>query len=258
MKRFGSRCSAGTVLTATGLFLFLAPLATPSEELSARRIQSLVFNQRVIREVFEFRGRENVDTGFSVEECLLLRLPAGNRIYLLKGGLARTFFLPQANYDLEIRFVGFSRQGIPIARAAGTSALVRQEDQPYEGDIRETDARVKEIKAALARGQTAPAELRLRYSGTRGDYLAFYDMDGEEIYYRYREDRFDREAEERIADLIAGQAYLVAGDFLGLLLKNKLVPPGNASFRTDIMDADSIPAYEYRSARPLRIDQILF
>lgn len=250
--------AALTVAFCAATVFVAVPGGANAETLSARKIRSLMFNGRVIRKEFEYRGRENVDTGRSVEECLVFRTTAGNRVYLLEGGLAKRFFLLNGNYTLDLRFVGYSRRGIPLARAAGRSALVRQEDNPYEGDIRESDPRVEEIRQSLLRGRPAPAELRLRFSGKRGDYLSFYDIDGEEIYYKYREDRFDREAEERVNNLIPGQAYLVTGAFLGLLLKNKLVLRGSQNFRKDLKNTDSIPAYEYKKAIPLRLDQILY
>ena len=254
------RFSSG-ILVTTLCLLTLTPFGSTGArevELDARRIRSLAFNGRVIRKQFEYFGRENVDTGFSVEECLVFRTSNGDRIFMLQGGLAKRFFLLHGNYTLELRFIGHSRRGVPLARAAGRSALVRQEANPYEGDIRESDLRVKELKANLLRGRAAPNEIRLRYSGKRGDYLAFYDIDGEEVYYRYREDRFDRLAERRVRDLIPGQAYVVTGAFLGVLLKNKLVLRGAGSFRRDLSDDDSIPAYQYEKAVPLRLEQILF
>lgn len=258
---FRVRFGGGVWLAVLALALVLpapSPRTVAAEELSSRKIRSLIFNRRMIRKEYEFRGRETVDTGRSVEECLVFRSTAGNRIYLLESGLAKRFFLPNGNYTLELRFVGYSRHGIPLARAAGRSALVRQNETPYEGDITEKDLRVKELREQLLRGRAAPNEIRLRYSGKRGDYLSFYDIDGEEIYYKYRDDRFDRRAEERVANLIPGQAYTVSGAFLGLLLKNRLVLRGNRSFRDDLQNADSIPAYEYKTATPLRLDQILY
>ncbi|MCB1327318.1 MAG: hypothetical protein KDK35_18925, partial [Leptospiraceae bacterium] len=85
------------------------------------------------------------------------------------------------------------------------------------GDLEESDLRLSGLTASLQEGATPPGELRLRYSGPRGDYLAFYDLDGHEGYFRYREDRFDRRSERKLRELIPGQAYLVRGSLTGLL-----------------------------------------
>ena len=108
---------------------------------------------------------------------------------------------------------GASGDGILRAQSFAQSPAPEPAQSPerYTGDIRQSDPRAAEILAALREGTQPPTELRLRYSGTRGDYLAFYDIEGRDIMYRYREDRFDRRAEKRIQDLIAGQAYRVSG-----------------------------------------------
>jgi hypothetical protein len=128
----------------------------------------------------------------------------------------------------------------------------------YSGDIRETDPRVQDVRAAIVAGQAPPADLRLRYSGTRDDYLAFYDLEGREVYYRYREDRFDRRAEKITRDLIAGQAYRVTGRFTGVIRDGIFVGNRSPEFAAAVAGPDSILAYEYAAAEALRLEQVLF
>ncbi len=140
------------------------------------------------------------------------------------------------------------------------AAQSASEPQPYSGsDIRETDPRVKEIRERYLAQNTAPPETwRLRYSGKRGDYLAFYDLEGRQVFYRYREDRFDRRAEKRVSDLIEGQAYNVRGKFTGLVLDGIFTSVGDEKFNEYFGNASSIPAYDYIDAAPLRFEQILY
>lgn len=152
---------------------------------------------------------------------------------------------------------------LAIASALAGSAVLRARDsgqapEPYTGDIRQRDPRAAELLAALRAGTPPPAELRLRYSGTRGDYLAFYDIEGRDIMYRYREDRFDRRAEKRIEDLIAGQAYRVSGRFTGVLVDGVFYAEDSERYRDARNDAKALLAYEYQQAVSLRLEQILY
>ena len=141
----------------------------------------------------------------------------------------------------------------------GLSILGAQSsEQRYTGDIRETDPRVREIVAGMRSGGAAPEEIRLRYGGKRGDYLAFYDLEGRYVYFRYREDRFDRRAEKKIVDLIEGQAYRVRGNFRGLVLDGVFFSGDAPTYQDALKQSDCILAYDYDRAYPLRLDQILY
>lgn len=130
----------------------------------------------------------------------------------------------------------------------------------YRGDIRESDIRVSEIFESIRKqpGEVPPEELRLRYSGPRGDYIAFYDLEGRDIYFRYREDRFDRRAEKKIQTLISGEAYRVKGEFQGVVLDGVFFEAGTAEYREAIQEKGGVLAYTYGSAFPLRMEQILY
>ena len=141
----------------------------------------------------------------------------------------------------------------------GPTAVLRGQSPKYAGDIREDDLRVKDLRASLlSGGQNLPAALRLRYSGPRGDYLAFYDLAGIDVYFRYREDRFDRRAEKKLRDLIAGQAYSVQGRFRGVIHDGVFYEQGAAEFPENLASPGSILAFEFVAATPLRLDQILY
>lgn len=128
----------------------------------------------------------------------------------------------------------------------------------YAGDVRENDPRVFEIRKGLLGGTTAPAALRLRYSGRRGNYAAFYDLDGVQLYYRFRNDRFDLRSLRKLGFLVPGQAYLVRGGFLGVWFEGKLIVTSEAVFGGFLKDENSTLTFEFQGASPLRVEQILF
>ena len=128
----------------------------------------------------------------------------------------------------------------------------------YTGLIRESDLRVSEIRENLISGGTAPEKLHLRYAGKRGDYLEFYDIVGQRAYYRYREDRFDRKADEKINHLIKGDGYRVTGTFQGVLLGSDFAASNSEKFQEFVSDKNSVPVYLYIEEYPLRMEEILF
>jgi len=140
---------------------------------------------------------------------------------------------------------------------AMVSAAAQEKAEVYQGDIRESDIRRRELMELLKKDQIPP-KLRLRYSRTESDFLVFYDLEGKSIYYQYREDRFDRDAEEKIGDLIPGEAYEVTGTYLGIFNLYEIFSKDNPGYAKLLSSPDAIPAFKYVTAMPLRIDQILF
>ncbi|MCE9599216.1 MAG: hypothetical protein K8S54_14735 [Spirochaetia bacterium] len=134
--------------------------------------------------------------------------------------------------------------------------LAQEKEGPYEGDIHESDLRRKELIERIKKNEI-PASIRLRYSRKEGDFLEFYDLEGKAIYYKYREDRFDRDSDARVLFLISGSAYEVTGKFLGFYHLSRLYSPESPEFAERLADPDSIPVFLFNAARPLRTDQIL-
>lgn len=226
--------------------------------LEPAQIRGLVHNGRVIEQNWQFVESMPVDTGFSVEPCFVFRDEGGRRFIVLVSGLNSARFTPFQVYRLEVRFLGWTPGGVPLARPAGRTIVFAQERPAYEGDIRESDPRLEEIKKALAAGQSAPASLRLRYAGPRGDFLAFYDLEGREILYQFRDDRFDDRGDAALQSLVAGQAYEVSGNFLGVFFKNHLARTGDADYSAALLVPDSTIVYRFQGVVPLRLEQILF
>lgn len=162
------------------------------------------------------------------------------------------------------RFVVFHFALIVLCISAFLTAgkVIGQDDSSsstrYKGLIRESDLRVSEIRENLISGRSAPEKLRLRYAGKRGDFLEFYDIVGQRVYYRYREDRFDLKADDKINHLLKGDGYRVTGAFQGVLLGSDFAAADSEKFSEYISNNNSIPVYLYLEDYPLRMEEILF
>ena len=86
--------------------------------------------------------------------------------------------------------------------------------QRYEKDVSFKEKRVLEFK----KESNFPNDWKLFYKGKDSDYVVFYDLDGQEVYFKYRRDHLDREAENIIVGLFVGQAYRIKGRFFGIIL----------------------------------------
>lgn len=150
-----------------------------------------------------------------------------------------------------------ARLSLALALSLPSVTNAAPADQPWEGDITETDLRRRDLMGLIQKKQIPPA-LKLRYSRTESDFLVFYDFEGKDIYFRYREDRFDSDAEKRIAHLASGEAYEVTGPFSGLMLYSVMYSEENPGFPEILQKPDALPVFVFKAARPLRIDQILF
>ena len=125
------------------------------------------------------------------------------------------------------------------------------------GEIKEKDPRVKEQRKKIEEGQAPFPFLSLRYKGKHANYLVFYDLGGEDIYYRYRIDMFDDLAEKRLPPLTRGQAYEVKGSFLGLSLQNVFIPRDAKQFKDKLRHPRAILVFQFQSLRPLALEKLL-
>ena len=219
---------------------------------SADQVTALIGSSRFICKAVIYLGRVQTDTGRAFEPVLRFRDAAGRGYYVLPAASSRARFVPHLAYGLEFRFLGRTPGGMPLAVQSPNPPR-----RPYEGDIRESDMRLELLKERLRKGDTAIPALRLRYSGTRDDYAVFYDLVGRELLYRYREDRFDRRGDRKVKNLIEGQAYAVAGRFLGARLRAVLAVPGSPDYASFLANDDATLEFEFESAVPLRMEQIL-
>lgn len=84
--------------------------------------------------------------------------------------------------------------------------------------ISSKEKRIEDIKKEILVSESFPKAMNLYYSGVRENYTVFYDLNGSEAYYKYRQNKFDHEAESLINSLIEGSPYLVNGEFIGMMI----------------------------------------
>lgn len=243
------------VLTMSPAWADCAPDASERDAAfpSAIEVSALIGSGRIICKELVFQGELQADTGRAFEPVLRFRDGAGRHYLVLPRANSAGRFVRSLVYGVELRFLGRTPGGLPLA-VQGTAEPRR----PYEGDIRESDPRLDEIKQKLRRGEAPPGEIRLRYGGTRGDHAMFYDLVGRQLYFRYREDRFDRRGDRKVKGLIEGQAYLVSGAYRGARLGEVVSPPGSPNYNSLLENEDSTLEYDFGAAVPLRMEQILF
>lgn len=128
----------------------------------------------------------------------------------------------------------------------------------FQSDLKQTDLRVDALRALILGGKNAPRKMRLRFSRLELDFAVFYDLVGQEILYKYREDRWDKRAEKKIDDLIPGQAYEVQGSWIGIYAEDKIWPDSAQNFRERLSNRDNRLVFQYDFVKPLRLEQILY
>lgn len=122
--------------------------------------------------------------------------------------------------------------------------------------IAPTQPRLRDIKQQK-KGTMANC-IQLKYRGQQADYAIFYDLNGDELYIKYRRNKFDKRAESLVKNLIPGLAYLVAGEWLGSYIftekQTDLYPPRYYS-KTElknkpelVQNKNNVPVY-----RPLSV-----
>lgn len=96
-----------------------------------------------------------------------------------------------------------------------TSSLLSVEK--FHNDISKSEKRIKEYKnEAKGLEINLPEQLKLFFKELKADYAIFYDWNGEEVYYRYRRNKFDFESEKKTIGLFQGQSYRIKGIFMGI------------------------------------------
>jgi len=135
--------------------------------------------------------------------------------------------------------------------------------QKYEKDISTRDKRIGEYK----KQKTFPDDWKLFYRGKESDYVVFYDLDGNEVYFQYRRDELDREAERKIIGLFQGQAYRLKGRYKGILLyrdeKNGINhrPPifqeGSSILEENKFSGSNVPVFVLISFESTSLDEVI-
>lgn len=145
--------------------------------------------------------------------------------------------------------------------------------EKYEGPISSREKGVLDYKKELKGiSKERTDQLRLFFKDIESDYAVFYDLKGNEAFFKYRKDKFDYDASERVSGLFKGQAYIIKGKFIGILNyrdkdKFKLISPrfisiDNPEFSRVVSDKESLisiaPAFELEEYKTTVLEEIIY
>lgn len=135
--------------------------------------------------------------------------------------------------------------------------------QKYEKDISTREKRILDFK----KEKKFPDEWKLFYRGKESDYVVFYDLDGNEVYFQYRKNELDREAERKLVGLFYGQAYRIRGKYKGNLIyrdeKEKInyTPPifmaESAGSEENKFSISNVPVCDLQSFESTALDEVI-
>ncbi|MDV6234874.1 hypothetical protein CH379_004425 [Leptospira ellisii] len=133
----------------------------------------------------------------------------------------------------------------------------------YRGSISFSEPRLSDIKESLNdNSPNFPEAWKLFFQELKGNYAVFYDWNGENVYYKYRINKFDRSRARQVKKLAEGAAYEIRGRWEGMILfSNSVVPSYKKASEITLKDKKekhSVPVYELGEFRELALDEILY
>ncbi len=138
------------------------------------------------------------------------------------------------------------------------SVLFSEDNGRYTGPISRSEKRILDGKTEFQKTGTFPLEWKLFFKGKQGDFVVFYDLNGDEIHYRYRRNKFDLDAEFFVKDLFPGNPYRVNSvDERGKrssLPTPKKIPADPKEFS----DRQSVPIFKLIEYIEVRTDDLLY
>lgn len=147
------------------------------------------------------------------------------------------------------------------------SLLYAETDSKYSGPISRTEKRILDGKLEYQKTGNFPLEWKLYFKAKQGDFVVFYDLNGDEIHFRYRRNKFDLDAEFFVKDLFVGNPYLVKGEWIGYYVysidergKRSSLPtpkklPGD---KNEIVEKQTIPIFQLKEYAEIRTDDLLY
>lgn len=96
-----------------------------------------------------------------------------------------------------------------------TNSLQAETGSKYTGPIARSEKRILDGKLEYEKTGNFPLEWKLYFKAKQGDFVVFYDLNGDEIHFRYRRNKFDLDGELFVKDLFIGNPYLVKGEWIG-------------------------------------------
>lgn len=166
----------------------------------------------------------------------------------------------------SIRYIIFFFLFITICPIPKNS-LNSEEIPKYTGPIPFSEKRIFEGKQEFLKTGNFPLEWKLYFKTKEGDYAVFYDLNGDEIHFRYRRNKFDRDGDLFVKDLIPGNPYFVKGDWTGYYYysrdeRGKLsplaIPKKNPPVKEEFSERQTIPIFKLTEYFEIRTDELLF
>lgn len=145
--------------------------------------------------------------------------------------------------------------------------LYSEDNGRYTGPISRSEKRILDGKAEFLKSGTFPLEWKLFFKGKQGDFVVFYDLNGDEIHYRYRRNKFDLDAEVFVKDLFSGNPYRVKGEWIGYYFysvdergkRSSLPTPKKLPAEPkEFADRQSVPIFKLIEYIEVRTDDLLY
>ncbi len=145
----------------------------------------------------------------------------------------------------------------------GTFSVNEMYAEKYQGPVKESDIRIRDVLKILISEAEAkqnpppagtpaaevPQEFILRYSRMHNRiYLVFYDIEGREIFFQFRDIRWDDRGDRILKKMISGDVYRVRGRHSGIFLRERFYSKDSESYPDYLRDPDSVPVYRFGSA----------
>ncbi|WCL50272.1 LIC_11959 family protein [Leptospira sp. GIMC2001] len=165
------------------------------------------------------------------------------------------------NYLIEI---------LIVVTVANLSLVDSIWSERFRGPISIQEKRIKDYKSELSsENPNYPKEMHLFFQELMGDYAIFYDLDGNTVHFKYRRNKWDRDAIEAVHNLLPSRSYKVQGEFTGILFfgknlegRKQAIPvflPNNENLELEWKkEPDTIPVFKLVSYNESYSDTIIF
>nr|WP_246052933.1 hypothetical protein [Leptospira semungkisensis] len=152
---------------------------------------------------------------------------------------------------------------ISLSTFSIANILAEPAGNTYRGTIPLQEPRALDIKDKLSDSSPDfPVDLKLFFQGLQGNYAVFYDWNGHTVYYKYRDNKFDRRLRKYVSRLAGGAPYEVSGEYQGVIVfENKTISRFKKKGEDTIADRkekQSIPVFQLTKYRELILEEIIF
>ncbi|WP_108927598.1 LIC_11959 family protein [Leptospira johnsonii] len=133
----------------------------------------------------------------------------------------------------------------------------------YRGTITLQEPRALDLKESLTDSSpNYPETIKLYYQGLKENYVVFYDWNGHTLYYKYRDNKFDKRLRKYVSRLASGAPYEVTGEYQGVFVfENKTIrrfKKKGEDTLADRKEKQSIPVFQLLKYKELILEEIIF